>query len=472
MSDVPVKQRGSLPNYPIIKGENQATFFSPSKNWFLPAPSTPKPEEREFVVDSGASMHMLSKKDVNSAELETVTTPKSSTTGTTADGEVQTHEEATIYVKEMDIFLTMNVLEDTPAVLSVGKLCDEHGYSYQWITGQKPHPMENGVFGYIAKRRTSFRSWFLFFLTQRDEGCQCSDSADGTNMLKPKRYRVRWQSKKVETGQAGWLHDTSVHIHADVYNLIPDASWKFSVMCSNSLETWPCLCSHNRRVATSSGTTYSVAREESAKRKQHRRCRHCISWCREETSRIHWENWLEQLIMQQQTFGANDVQSGKTPFHTKCLHSGEETTKVMKSDDVPQEVRRSYFLYPWSMRACSITSCPAEAGLSIRLRNGSQSSPTYGSRSCHLVHCPPRVWTRSANSHTVHSWLFVSSISPLFGWIILYLFFDLFRKTIFLCQTLMLGDTLVKAPYPGLQQNSRATFEAAKCRSSLPRSAA
>ena len=41
-------------------------------------------------------------------------------------GEVQTHEEATVYVKELDIFLTMKVLENTPAVLSLGKLCDEN----------------------------------------------------------------------------------------------------------------------------------------------------------------------------------------------------------------------------------------------------------------------------------------------------------------------------------------------------------
>ena len=39
----------------------RATFFSPSENRCLPA-STLKPEEREFVVDSGASMHMISKK--------------------------------------------------------------------------------------------------------------------------------------------------------------------------------------------------------------------------------------------------------------------------------------------------------------------------------------------------------------------------------------------------------------------------
>ena len=44
----------------------------------------------------------------------------------TANGEVQTKEEATVYVRELDIFLTMKLLEDTPAVLSLGKLCDEH----------------------------------------------------------------------------------------------------------------------------------------------------------------------------------------------------------------------------------------------------------------------------------------------------------------------------------------------------------
>ena len=52
-------------------------------------------------------MHMINKKDLNSAELETVTTSRSPMTVMTADGEAQTHEEATVYVKELDIFLTM-----------------------------------------------------------------------------------------------------------------------------------------------------------------------------------------------------------------------------------------------------------------------------------------------------------------------------------------------------------------------------
>ena len=90
-------------------------------------------------MDSGASMHMISKKDLSDAEMDTLTKSCSPTIVITAKGEVQTHQEATVYVKELDIFLTMKVLENTPAVLSLGKLCDENGYSYEWINGQKPH---------------------------------------------------------------------------------------------------------------------------------------------------------------------------------------------------------------------------------------------------------------------------------------------------------------------------------------------
>ena len=127
-----------------LKEQKRATFFSHSENRCLPA-STLKPEEREFVVDSRASMHMINKKDLNSAELETVTTSRSPTTVITANGEVQTLLEATIYVKELDLFLTMKVLEDTPAVLSPGKLCDENGHSYEWTNGQKTHLINNGI---------------------------------------------------------------------------------------------------------------------------------------------------------------------------------------------------------------------------------------------------------------------------------------------------------------------------------------
>ena len=54
-------------------------------------------------------MHMISKKDLSKAEMDTLTKSCSPTIVITANGEVQTHEEAIVYVKELDIFLTMKV---------------------------------------------------------------------------------------------------------------------------------------------------------------------------------------------------------------------------------------------------------------------------------------------------------------------------------------------------------------------------
>ena len=89
-------------------------------------------------------MHMVSKRDLDSAELETVRTWSSPTMLMTANGEVQTREEATVYVKELDLFVTVVLLEEIPAVLSIGKLCEDHGYTYHWTSGQKPHLTKNG----------------------------------------------------------------------------------------------------------------------------------------------------------------------------------------------------------------------------------------------------------------------------------------------------------------------------------------
>ena len=77
--------------------------------------------------------------------MDTLTKSCSLTIVITAHGEVQTHEEATVYVKELDIFLTVKVLQNTPAILSLGKFCDENGYSYEWMNGQKPHLILNGI---------------------------------------------------------------------------------------------------------------------------------------------------------------------------------------------------------------------------------------------------------------------------------------------------------------------------------------
>ena len=61
-----------------------------------------EPEEREFVVDSGGSMYTVSKRDLNPAQLETMRISRNPTTVMTANSKVQTREEATENVKELD----------------------------------------------------------------------------------------------------------------------------------------------------------------------------------------------------------------------------------------------------------------------------------------------------------------------------------------------------------------------------------
>ena len=114
-------------------------------------------------------MHRISKNDLSKAEMDTLTKSCSFTIVITANGEVQTHEEAIVYVKELDIFLTMKVLENTPAVLSFGKLCDENGYSYEWINGQKPHLIlrrnsESLQYGELRSYRGSRFVKFVFWI--------------------------------------------------------------------------------------------------------------------------------------------------------------------------------------------------------------------------------------------------------------------------------------------------------------------
>ena len=141
---------------------DKATFFSPTNEWCLPAPSVITPEETVRVVNSGASTYMLRKKDLNSAVLETVKVSKSPTKVVTANGEVLTKEEATVCVKELDLFVAVKLLEDTLAVLSLGKLCEDHGHPNHWTSGPKQSLIKDGRrMMQHGELRTDRCPWFL-----------------------------------------------------------------------------------------------------------------------------------------------------------------------------------------------------------------------------------------------------------------------------------------------------------------------
>ena len=191
-----------------LKEHERAAFFSSPENRCLPA-STLKPEEREFVVDSGASMHMISKKDLSEAEMDTLTKSCSPTIVITANGEVQTQEEAIVYVKELDIFLTMKVLENTPAVLSIGKLCDENGFSYEWINGQKPHLIKDGI------RIICYVENFVPFVVP---GLSSSSSGSSSTLRTPMKQESHSSSSSSSSPSSPTVGDLSVREREDVTN--------------------------------------------------------------------------------------------------------------------------------------------------------------------------------------------------------------------------------------------------------------
>ena len=59
-----------------------------------------------------------------------------------ANGSIDTTEEATVHAQDLDMFVTVQLVEDTPAVLSLENFCEENGYSYGW-KGQPPNLIEH-----------------------------------------------------------------------------------------------------------------------------------------------------------------------------------------------------------------------------------------------------------------------------------------------------------------------------------------
>ena len=83
-------------------------------------------------------MQMGSRKDLNSAQLETVKVSKNPTTVITASGEVLAKEEAAVYVRKLDLFVTVTLLEDTPAFVSHSEN-SARITGIIWTSGQKPY---------------------------------------------------------------------------------------------------------------------------------------------------------------------------------------------------------------------------------------------------------------------------------------------------------------------------------------------
>ena len=86
----------------------------------------------------------MSIRDVTPEEQETIQKSKDPMVTMTANGTTHTTEDVTVYVCDLDMFVQVQWLKESPALLSLGKLCEENGCSYAWHPGQPSYFIKNG----------------------------------------------------------------------------------------------------------------------------------------------------------------------------------------------------------------------------------------------------------------------------------------------------------------------------------------
>ena len=93
---------------------------------------------RVLIVDSGASFHMVDKKSLSHKEKKQMRKIAHPLLLSTANGLVWATWETCIYIHELEIEVWVILLENTPAVLSLGKLITQNGFNYTWNHGEVP----------------------------------------------------------------------------------------------------------------------------------------------------------------------------------------------------------------------------------------------------------------------------------------------------------------------------------------------
>ena len=95
-------------------------------------------KESVYIVDSGASLHMMGLCFLNHKEKKTTRLSSNILDIQTANGIVVSDTQAKIYIKELDAYLWIHLAKDSSSVLSLGRLCFQFGHSYSWPTEATP----------------------------------------------------------------------------------------------------------------------------------------------------------------------------------------------------------------------------------------------------------------------------------------------------------------------------------------------
>ena len=200
-NDTPAKQRGTWRKY-LQAQEFGHTYFLYS-NWKMDAGTY-------FNKTRGARIRSWFRTIGAHDEQKRITLRRDGPTVVfTVNGEVHTHEEAQVFVHDLNQFVTVQLLEETLAVPSLGKLCEDRGYSYEWVCGQKPrltpkweeYHLQDGQF------RTSCRSRLILGFLEAVRPLNCY-------------HRTRWEGKQNKP-----LETELLQVHLQVQCLSEVTKW-------------------------------------------------------------------------------------------------------------------------------------------------------------------------------------------------------------------------------------------------------
>ena len=94
-------------------------------------PSKPlKAGVNAFIIDSGSGQHLIRRSMV--ASEEHITYCEEGLLLQTANGIVKSHLKTRVNIKRLGIKVDAWILDNTPLVLSTGKLIEENGCDFQW----------------------------------------------------------------------------------------------------------------------------------------------------------------------------------------------------------------------------------------------------------------------------------------------------------------------------------------------------
>ena len=97
-----------------------------------------QPKKRMYIVDQGASLHMMRLSLLNHREKKTIRQSINILDFQTTNGIVVAETQAKVYIKELGAHQWIRLVKDSPSVLSLGRRSNELRYAYSWPSRKTP----------------------------------------------------------------------------------------------------------------------------------------------------------------------------------------------------------------------------------------------------------------------------------------------------------------------------------------------